>query len=219
MEAPHNGVLLLCSSHDKGCLPYMCDTSYNHSNCLDLFKKAYTESISTSHVKSQCPLCRGQVKGWTVVEPAREYLNNKRRSCMQDYCSFKGTYSELQKHFKEEHPFAKPPQEVDPLLEKKWRDFVTERDRQDAISLIMSSMPNALILGDYVIDRDHFNGIYNHDRRVYGFFDGAQHDGAADHLLRLRRLRSLRRRRSKIIGRWRWLFGPMRSSFARFAWY
>ncbi|KAL0323364.1 UNVERIFIED_CONTAM: hypothetical protein Sangu_1955700 [Sesamum angustifolium] len=27
-----------------------------------------------------CPLCRGQVKGWTVVEPARWYLDAKKRN-------------------------------------------------------------------------------------------------------------------------------------------
>ncbi|KAI5062908.1 hypothetical protein GOP47_0021455 [Adiantum capillus-veneris] len=41
METPHNAVLLHCSSHDKGCRPYMCDTSYRHSNCLDQYLKAH----------------------------------------------------------------------------------------------------------------------------------------------------------------------------------
>ncbi|KAF2533585.1 hypothetical protein F2Q70_00030755 [Brassica cretica] len=39
MECPHNAVLLLCSSHDKGCRPYMCGTSFRHSNCFDQYKK------------------------------------------------------------------------------------------------------------------------------------------------------------------------------------
>ncbi|KAK9292776.1 hypothetical protein L1049_020756 [Liquidambar formosana] len=39
MDHPHNAVLILCSSHDKGCRSYICDTSYRHSNCLDRFKK------------------------------------------------------------------------------------------------------------------------------------------------------------------------------------
>ncbi|MQL00606.1 DUF1644 domain-containing protein, partial [Escherichia coli] len=124
--------LLLCSSHDKGCRPYMCGTSFRHSNCLDQYKKAYTEvispyngepmqgSISNPGVpldanspleKSEvtelaCPLCRGQVKGWTVVEPLRDYLNAKKRSCMQDSCSFVGNYKELRKHVRAEHPLA-----------------------------------------------------------------------------------------------------------------
>ncbi|XP_021764546.1 uncharacterized protein LOC110729137 isoform X1 [Chenopodium quinoa] len=43
MEHPHNAVLLICSAYDKGCRPYMCDTSYRHSNCLDQFRKSFTE--------------------------------------------------------------------------------------------------------------------------------------------------------------------------------
>ena len=39
-----------------------------------------------------CPFCRMQLKGWMVVEPARKYLNGKKRTCMQDGCSFVGTY-------------------------------------------------------------------------------------------------------------------------------
>lgn len=39
MDHPHNAVLLICTSHDKGCRSYICDTSYRHSNCLDQFKK------------------------------------------------------------------------------------------------------------------------------------------------------------------------------------
>lgn len=39
MEHPHNAVLIICSSHDKGCRSYICDTSYRHTNCLDRFKK------------------------------------------------------------------------------------------------------------------------------------------------------------------------------------
>ncbi|CAJ2670785.1 unnamed protein product [Trifolium pratense] len=50
MEYPHNAVLL-CSSHDKCCRPYMCGTSLRHSHCLDHYKKAYTKVIS---------VCNGQ---------------------------------------------------------------------------------------------------------------------------------------------------------------
>uniref|UniRef100_A0A7N0TW75 Uncharacterized protein n=1 Tax=Kalanchoe fedtschenkoi TaxID=63787 RepID=A0A7N0TW75_KALFE len=65
MECPHNAVLLLCSSHDKGCRPYMCGTSLRFSNCLDQYKKAYTKVGEKCEVSAlACPLCRGQVKGW-----------------------------------------------------------------------------------------------------------------------------------------------------------
>ncbi|TYJ27206.1 hypothetical protein E1A91_A07G170800v1 [Gossypium mustelinum] len=48
MDHPHNAVLLLCSSHDKGCRSYICDTSYRHSNCLDRFKKLRANSSNGS---------------------------------------------------------------------------------------------------------------------------------------------------------------------------
>lgn len=192
MECPHNAVLLLCSSHDKGCRPYMCGTSFRYSNCLDQYKKAYTKVISSSHgtvddpivipdltsipvekcetMELACPLCRGQVKGWTVVEPAREFLNSKKRSCMQDDCSFVGTYKELRKHMKSAHPSAKP-REVDPDLEQKWRSLEQERERSDVISTIRSTMPGAMVFGDYVIEGGNQYGL---DER----FDGE--NAAAD---------------------------------------
>ncbi|XP_021763413.1 uncharacterized protein LOC110728088 isoform X2 [Chenopodium quinoa] len=48
MEHPHNAVLLLCTSHAKGCRSYVCDTSYRHSNCLDRYRKLKTDSNTNS---------------------------------------------------------------------------------------------------------------------------------------------------------------------------
>ncbi|XVE98282.1 hypothetical protein REPUB_Repub03eG0092100 [Reevesia pubescens] len=48
MEHPHNAILLVCSSHEKGCRPYMCDTSYRHSNCFDQFRKSFTDTSATT---------------------------------------------------------------------------------------------------------------------------------------------------------------------------
>lgn len=181
MEYPHNAVLLLCSSHDKGCHPYMCGTSFRHSNCLDQYKKAYTKVVSSNDglpmhsslnnpvdasdsslaiekcevSELACPLCRGQVKGWTVVEPAREYLNAKKRSCMQDSCSFIGNYKELRKHVRAEHPSARP-REVDPALEQKWSRLERQRERDDVVSTIRSTTPGAMFFGDYVIEENNY---------------------------------------------------------------
>lgn len=192
MECPHNAVLLLCSSHDNGCRPYMCGTSFQFSNCLDQYKNAYTKITSSNdgqHVHGSvdspvllpdsswpiekcevtelaCPLCRGQVKGWTVVEPAREYLNAKKRSCMQDNCSFLGNYKELRKHVRAEHPSARP-REVDPILEQKWRRLERERERDDVISTIRSTMPGAMVFGDYVIESNH--NAFDSDEEDGGF--------------------------------------------------
>ncbi|KAF5444113.1 hypothetical protein F2P56_036617 [Juglans regia] len=193
MECPHNAVLLLCSSHDKGCRPYMCGTSFRYSNCLDQYKKAYCKTISSNdgqHMHGSinnpivvpdsslpierceatelaCPLCRGQVKGWTVVELAREFLNEKKRSCMQDNCSFVGNYKELRKHVRVEHPSARP-REVDPILEQKWRRLERERERDDVISTIRSTMPGAMVFGDYVIESNRHG------------FDTDEEDGGFD---------------------------------------
>ena len=193
MEYPHNAVLLLCSSHDKGCRPYMCGTSFRHSNCLDQYKKAYTKVISSHNgqpvqgsisnpgapqdsnspleknevTELACPLCRGQVKGWTVVEPVRDYLNAKKRSCMQDNCSFVGNYKELRKHVRAEHPSARP-RVVDPAHEQKWRWLEWEREREDVISTVTSTMPGAVVFGDYVIEGRHNN------------FDTDDEEGGAD---------------------------------------
>ncbi|KAJ7959091.1 Protein of unknown function (DUF1644) [Quillaja saponaria] len=174
MEVPHNAVLLLCSSYNKGCRPYMCATSHRYSNCLEQYKKAYTRAgsikssqptIDNSVVSLSvgdpvdnvevpellCPLCRRQVKGWTVVDPARKFMNAKKRTCMQDDCSFVGNYKELRKHVKAKHPLARP-RAVDPSLEEKWKKLECEREHNDVISTIMSSTPGAVVLGDFVIE-------------------------------------------------------------------
>lgn len=195
LEFPHNAVLLLCSSYKNGCRPYMCATSNRYSNCLEQYSKAYTkvtsnlntqswqglvanpdfsEESSCPIVKSEaskllCPLCRGQVKGWTIVEPARRYLNAKKRACVQENCSFVGTYKEIRKHVKLEHPKACP-RDVDPSHAEKWKKLERERDLSDVFSTITANMPGAIVLGDYVIEGNYgISGDYDDD----GYFDDA----------------------------------------------
>lgn len=178
MECPHNAVLLLCSSHDKGCRPYMCGTSFRYSNCLDQYKKASAKLKSSSHQqinKSElgnltCPLCRGQVKGWTIVQPARDYLNLKKRICMQEDCVFAGTFKELKKHMKVDHPSAKP-REVDPDVEQNWRRLEIEHDRDDVMSTIRSTMPGSMVFGDYVIERNNSDGSDSDEGDDHGGID------------------------------------------------
>lgn len=182
MEVPHNAILLLCSSYNKGCRPYMCATSRRYSNCFEQYKKAYTKATSVQSSQQEtdysnfnsnsgdrsdnakvpellCPLCRRQVKGWTVVEAARKSLNGKKRSCMQDGCSFAGSYKELRKHVRSKHPCSRP-REVDPVREEKWKKFECERERSDVISTILSSTPGAMVLGDYVLEPND-RGLYS----------------------------------------------------------
>lgn len=196
MEFPHNAVLLLCSSYNKGCRPYMCATSNRYSNCLEQYKKAYTKVASAQSSEQLdgsignigsssdgvqpnekvevpellCPLCRGQVKGWTVVEPARKYLNAKKRTCMQEKCTFVGNYKELRKHVKAKHPLARP-RAVDPVLEEKWKRLECERERSDVISTIISSTPGAVVLGDYVLEPNQSNFYSDYDSELDDYLE------------------------------------------------
>ncbi|KAG5228989.1 Zinc finger, RING/FYVE/PHD-type [Salix suchowensis] len=164
MEHPHNAVLLQCSSFGKGCQPYMCNTSYRHSNCLDQFRKSSvpspstellqeTPSVSNNRTREElellgqtrhyesglqpklcCPLCRGEIYGWTVVKPAREFMNSRLRSCSLETCDFSGNYSELRKHSRSEHPFIQP-SKVDPQRQLDWTNFEYERYVEDMYAL------------------------------------------------------------------------------------
>lgn len=168
MEHPHNAVLLICSSYDKGCRPYMCDTSYRHSNCLDQFQKSFAQSSDIATVeavltspheegklqallaaedlpsmhklkqKLVCPLCRGQVSGWIVVESARDFMNVKTRSCACETCDFIGNYTDLRKHARLEHPQVRP-SEADPDRQRSWRRLERQRDIGDVLSTIRST--------------------------------------------------------------------------------
>jgi hypothetical protein len=245
MDHPHNAVLLLCSSHDKGCRSYICDTSYRHSNCLDRFKKLRAntssgptlpsslpvnpynssntsdvnlalstdlneasenhnlnerstvvsvglpgeggdgsrdttrhleiqegiletvdsesgrerveieeldvENSSESKLSLKCPLCRGAILGWEVVEEARKYLNLKKRSCSRESCSFFGNYRELRQHARRVHPTTRP-SNINPTRERAWRHLERQREYGDIVSAIRSAIPGAAVVGDYIIE-------------------------------------------------------------------
>ncbi|URE04159.1 hypothetical protein MUK42_19802 [Musa troglodytarum] len=171
LEFPHNGVLLWCSSHDKGCRPFMCDTDQNHSNCLERFKSAYgvpavvevpsgpngvsvmfiQGTSSSSSSLPTCPLCRGDVTGWLIIDDARFYLNMKKRCCEEKHCTYVGNFYKLQKHARRKHPHSRP-SEIDPAQKLKWEKFQQSSDMIDVLSIIHSEVPHAVILGDYVIE-------------------------------------------------------------------
>ncbi|KAK9279705.1 hypothetical protein L1049_013385 [Liquidambar formosana] len=171
LDFPHNGVLLQCSSYARGCRPFVCDTDHLHSNCLGRFRSAYgmssgskspsssdvasTESvqqiISEDNDKPSCPLCRGEVTGWVIVDNARVYLNEKKRCCEEEQCLFMGTYLELQKHAQLEHPHARP-SKIDPARQLDWENFQQSSEIIDVLSTIHSEVPRGVVLGDYVIE-------------------------------------------------------------------
>lgn len=101
----------------------------------------------------KCPLCRGAVLGWKVVEEAREYLNLKPRSCSRESCTFSGNYRELRRHARRVHPTIRPA-DIDPSRERAWRHLEHQREHGDIISAIRSAMPGAIVLGDYAIESD-----------------------------------------------------------------
>ncbi|KAL6549702.1 hypothetical protein OROMI_020190 [Orobanche minor] len=166
LDFPHNAVLLQCSSYENGCRSFVCDTDHLHSNCLNRFKQAngilsgpklptITENLpsidSPSDGKPPCPLCRGEVAGWIVVDRARMHLDEKKRFCEEEKCRFTGTYAELQKHAETEHPHACP-SKIDPARQLDWENFQQSSDIIDVLSTIHSEIPGGVVLGDYVIE-------------------------------------------------------------------
>ncbi|KAK2651520.1 hypothetical protein Ddye_011376 [Dipteronia dyeriana] len=189
LEHPHNAVLMQCSSSEKGCRPYMCDTSYRHSNCLDQFKTLESTpsnetvqenpptGLNPSKTKEEaslprqskhcmrllppnlrCPLCRGEIYGCIVVENARRFMNSKVRSCSCENCDFSGTYPELRKHARSDHPSIRP-SEVDPAREENWEFFERIRGFRDFLSFMRPNNNSLddpsniciILLGTYLI--------------------------------------------------------------------
>lgn len=166
MDHPHNAVLLQCTSSQNGCRSFMCDTSYRHSNCLDQFRRSNNANNTSigEPAKLSCPLCRGSVTGWTVVESARNYMNLKSRNCSSESCEFTGTYGELRKHAREMHPNTRP-SEADPDRMRDWRRMERERDIGDLFSVLgedeefgggryLSFPPFAIFLIVHVLSED-----------------------------------------------------------------
>ncbi|XP_038698213.1 uncharacterized protein LOC119995830 isoform X1 [Tripterygium wilfordii] len=167
LDFPHNGVLLQCSSYEKGCHPFVCDTDHLHSNCLDRFKSAYglsspsaSDATPTTHTqpivlegncKPACPLCRGEIVGWIVIDKARLHLDEHKRCCEEEQCAFMGTYLELKKHAEVVHPNARPSR-IDPARQLDWENFQRSSEVIDVLSTIHSEVPRGVVLGDYVIE-------------------------------------------------------------------
>ncbi|KAH7847180.1 hypothetical protein Vadar_022936 [Vaccinium darrowii] len=120
LDFPHNGVLLQCSSYEKGCRPFVCDTDHLHSNCLDRFKTAYGMSSGS----------RGEVTGWIIDDKARIHWNEKKRCCDEHRCAFKGNFFELRQHAQLEHPHACP-SKVDPARQLDWENFQQSNEFED----------------------------------------------------------------------------------------
>ncbi|THU49009.1 hypothetical protein C4D60_Mb06t05070 [Musa balbisiana] len=189
LDFPHNGVLLLCSSYDKGCRPFMCDTGKNHANCLERFISAYgvpavvevtaaangvymvcfQETSTSPTSQPTCPLCRGNVTGWLIIDEARANLNMMKRCCEERHCTYVGNFSELQKHAQLKHPYSYP-SKIDPAHKLNWENFQQSSEIIDVLSTIHAEAPHAVVMGDYVIEYDdsEFNDEYEHLHRNRG---------------------------------------------------
>lgn len=92
MDHPHNAVLLLCSSHGKGCRSYVCDTSYRHSNCLDRFRKMnVNHTDSSSQPSSSMP---EETSSQNVVRRSRVGPNRGRSRLLIDVPEFREDLSQ-----------------------------------------------------------------------------------------------------------------------------
>jgi len=170
LDFPHNAVLLRCTSYEKGCRPFICDTDQTRSNCLERFKGAHglpanvkvssrtLAPLNSIHIISSnannrpaCPLCRGDVIGWFVIDEARLHLNQKKRCCEDSCCSYVGNFHELQKHTQQKHPNSRP-SEIDPARQVDWENLQQSSDIIDVLSTIHAQVPNGIVLGDYVIE-------------------------------------------------------------------
>lgn len=99
-----------------------------------------------------CPLCRGTITGWDIAVEGRKHLNLLKRSCSHDGCSFSGNYRELRQHARNAH-FGINPVNPDPTREQTWHRLEQQRERNDIISALQSETTEAIVLGDYVIER------------------------------------------------------------------
>lgn len=60
-------------------------------------------------------------------------MNSKPRSCSLETCDYRGTYSELRKHARRDHPFVRPT-EVDSGRQSDWMRMDREGDWEDFLS-------------------------------------------------------------------------------------
>lgn len=182
MDHPHNGVLLICTSHHKSCRPYICDTSYRHSNCLDRFKKLNEENTDPTNLTQENHQDSTErhdhgtnLEGQELNMEKSEVSNLRCPLCRGRVLGWK-VPEDARKYlnqkprscsresclfsgnYRELRSHARRvhpterPADVDPSRERAWRRFQDEREYNDIVSSIRSAMPGAVIVGDYVFE-------------------------------------------------------------------
>ncbi|KAJ0919074.1 hypothetical protein HanRHA438_Chr05g0225401 [Helianthus annuus] len=90
----------------------------------------------------------GEINGWAVVDPARNFMDSKTRNCSVGTCDFVGNYYQLTEHASCVHPGVRPT-DVDPERELEWRRLEEDMVQQDLLSMQLESDHAAeVIVGD-----------------------------------------------------------------------
>ncbi|CAH8360969.1 unnamed protein product [Eruca vesicaria subsp. sativa] len=169
MEHPHNGILLICSSFDKGCRPYMCDTSHRHSNCFDQYRKASKQTQTVSENGVGLESREEVVSEVTVREDEREVEEEEKtkpkltcplcRGHIKEWvavedargfmnaklrtCSSESCeFSGTYSDLRKHARLKHPgvrPSEADPERQRSWRRLERQRDLGDLLSTLQSS--------------------------------------------------------------------------------
>ncbi|KAE9610437.1 hypothetical protein Lal_00006146 [Lupinus albus] len=170
------------SHRHSNCLDQFCKTFASHlssatlqeipltsiaspSSDVQTESQGPTQHSSQSQPKIICPLCRGEIHGYMVLEPARRYMNSISRSCSSETCEFQGTYPELRKHARSEHPNVRP-SEVDLSRMFDWTRMEQERGLEDLFSSINPSSdteynPDTVFTGDLGLISYVLDGIFS----------------------------------------------------------
>lgn len=104
---------------------------------MDQAVHAATHIRPLGHQALACPLCRGQIRGCIVIEAARQFMNSFPRTCLLETCNYVGTYFELRKHAREEHP-SRHPSETNPRRESEWTRLQHQTNIEDTLSAYQS---------------------------------------------------------------------------------
>ncbi|GJY68360.1 putative transcription factor C2H2 family protein [Tanacetum coccineum] len=123
------GGFSLLSNGKMSHVPYVCPSltivfSFNALLTIkDVDLLCATRAICTlivwtvSKLQMEC-----DVTVWVVVNEARVKIDEKKRLCEEEKCTFSGTYLELREHTKVEHPHACP-SKIDPARQLDWENF------------------------------------------------------------------------------------------------
>lgn len=93
------------------------------------------------------------------MDAARDFMNAKARSCSLESCGFSGSYGELRKHARNDHPSVRP-SEADPERQRDWRRMEQQRDLGDLFSTVQSALGGEEDGGEAFDEDDDLGGVF-----------------------------------------------------------